>query len=79
MNKEKSVVMPEDKTSLIKVDDIPKLITLRKLNGLNYFAQVLSVKSFLRGKNKLKNFDNKPSNIGASNHKDWMSGDSIVM
>lgn len=72
--------MPEDKTSLIKVDDIPKLITLRKLNGLNYFAQVLSVKSFLRGKNKLKNFDNnKPSNIGASNHKDWMSGDSIVM
>ena len=38
MNKEKSVVMPEDKTSLIKVDDIPKLITLRKLNGLNYFA-----------------------------------------
>ena len=38
MNKEKSIVMPKDKTSPIKVDDIPKLITLRKPNGLNYFG-----------------------------------------
>ena len=59
MTEEKLVVMTKDKTSLIKDNDMPKSITSKKLNGLNYLAlaHVVKVFFFLTWKKRNEIFD----------------------
>ena len=71
--------MAENKSSLIRDDDMPKSITSKRLNGLNYLAQAHAVKVYLRGKKKLKHLTYPQPDVKASNYEDWMSEDSIVM
>ena len=42
-----AIVMAEAKTSMFKDDDMPKSITSKKLNGLNYLARAHAVKILL--------------------------------
>ena len=48
-----TTVMAENKSSLIRDDDMPKSITSKRLNGLNYLAWTHAVKVNLCGKKKL--------------------------
>ena len=48
--KEKSIVMAERKTLLLKDDDVSKSITLKKLNITNYLTWAQAMKIFLPGK-----------------------------
>ena len=41
---------PDAKSSLVNDDDLPKFVTTKKLNGLNYLAWAHAVKIFLCGK-----------------------------
>jgi hypothetical protein len=50
MTEAQAIVMAEAKTSMFKDDNMPKSITSKKLNGLNYLAWAHAVKIFLRGK-----------------------------
>ena len=46
--------MAEDKSSLIRYDDMPKSITLKKIEWFELFAWTHAVKVYLHGKKKLK-------------------------
>jgi hypothetical protein len=46
MTEAQAIVMAEAKTSMVKDDDMPKSITSKKLNGLNYLAWADAVKFF---------------------------------
>jgi hypothetical protein len=47
MTEAQAIVMAEAKTSMFKDDDMPKSITSKKLNGLNYLAWAHAVKILL--------------------------------
>jgi hypothetical protein len=57
---------------------MPKSITLKKLNGLNYLAWAHSAKIFLRGKQKLKYLTDNPPDKGNPIYEDWMSEDCVM-
>jgi hypothetical protein len=79
MTEAQAIVMAEAKTSMFKDDDMPKSITSKKLNGLNYLAWAHAVKIFLQGKRMLKYLTDNPPNKKDPTYEDWMSGDSVVM
>ena len=49
----KFIVIYKEKQSLFKDDNVPKKITSKKLNGLNYLAWAHAMKVFLCGSRKL--------------------------
>lgn len=71
--------MAEAKPLVVKDDEIPKSITTKKLNGLNYLAWAHVVKVFLRGKKKIRFLTELPPKSNDASYNDWSSDDSKVM
>ena len=65
-------------SSMSKGDDMPKPVTSRILNGINYLAWVQVVKVFLRGKRKLKLLTNDPPKTNPK-YDNCMCEDSVMM
>ena len=53
--------MFDERKSLLNDDDMPKSITLNKLNGLNYLVWTHAMNNFLSVKKNLKYLINDPS------------------
>jgi hypothetical protein len=58
---------------------MPKSITSKKLDGLNYLVWARALKIFLHGKGRLKYLTDYPPDKGDKTYEDWMSEDSVVM
>ena len=58
--------MAEDKSSLIRYDDMPKSITLKKIEWFELFAWTHAVKVYLHGKKKLKYLTDQPPDVKGS-------------
>lgn len=71
--------MADIKPPVVKDDELPKSITTKKLNGLNYLAWAHAVKIFLRGKKKSRFLTDLSPAVDDNTYDDWCSEDSCVM